>query len=383
MMRVRDRESWWIPSVIATVLVASVMAPPAGAEPAGSPPPGEIVSVQPLPPELSLPGAPIAEKLEYRTEWRSGEATIATGALFLPERTAPEGGFPVVAWAHGTVGIADDCAFTTETPRPAREKSYLRHWLDQGYAVVAADYPGLGSEGLHRYLDGPSAANSIVDSVRAARATGAPLSERWVVVGHSQGGHAAVHTAHIATRRAPELDFRGTVATGVPANLENLFILGVPGFPDPGLSGLTAFSGYLFAGLRDAYPQVDVDGYLTPAGREVLDRAEVLCISELNASVRDTGIGDLPARPLSQGDLPAALAEYLAVPTTGYDRPLFFGHGVDDRVVPLPLSAKLAADMSAGGADVDYRVYDADHLTVIELSALDSTPFVARVLADR
>jgi len=91
----------------------------------------------------------------------------------------------------------------------------------------------------------------------------------------------------------------------------------------------------------------------------------------------------LPARPLSQGDLPAALAEYLAVPTTGYDRPLFFGHGVDDRVVPLPLSAKLAADMSAGGADVDYRVYDADHLTVIELSALDSTPFVARVLADR
>ena len=382
MIRVGVRRSWWVTAVAVAVLAAPVGAQPAGAQP-GLPPPGALVSVQPLPPELSIPGAATAEKLEYRTEWRSGRATVATGAIFLPERDAPEGGFPVVAWAHGTSGIADQCAFTAGTPRPNREKSYLRHWLDQGYAVVAADYPGLGSEGLHRYLDGQSAANSIVDGVRAARATGASLSDRWVVVGHSQGGHAAVHTAHIATRRAPELDFRGTVATGVPANLENLFVLGVPGFPDLGLKGLTAFSGYLFAGLRDAYPQIDVDGYLTPAGRDIVDRAEDLCFGELDASVRDLGIGELPARPLSQGDLPAALTEYLAVPTADYDRPLLLGHGVEDRVVPLPLSAKLAADLYAGDADVDYRVYPAaDHFTVIDRSIPDSTPFIARVLGD-
>src|SRR4051812_15198408 len=33
-----------------------------------------------------------------------------SGALFIPKGTPPQEGWPLLAWAHGTVGIADICA---------------------------------------------------------------------------------------------------------------------------------------------------------------------------------------------------------------------------------------------------------------------------------
>ena len=53
---------------------------------------------------------------------------------------------------------------------------YLTNWLSQGYAIVATDYVGLGTPGIHAYLDGPSAAHSVIDMVRAARAVEPSLS---------------------------------------------------------------------------------------------------------------------------------------------------------------------------------------------------------------
>ena len=260
----RTRRWRWALCAVGAVLAGGLTPPVAGAEPAAADP-GAIVSVEPLPPELSVSGAAVAQRLTYRTEWRSGAPAVGTGVLFVPPGPAPEGGRPVISYAHGTVGIGDDCA-PSRNPRADVERAYLEHWLAQGYAVVAADYPGLGTDGVHTYLDGQSAANSVVDIVRAGRAAEPSLSPRWVVVGQSQGGHAALHTAHRASLRAPELDFRGTVTTGAPSNLERLFPFGGPGFPDPGFEGLVAFSSYIFAGLRAAHPDLDVNSYLTPPG---------------------------------------------------------------------------------------------------------------------
>ncbi|MGX7731199.1 lipase family protein [Rhodococcus sp. 2H158] len=352
---------------------------PAGLCPAvavAEPAPGAVMSVEPLPAELSVPGAAVAERLTYRTQWRSGATAVDTGVLFLPPGEAPDGGWPVVSWAHGTVGIGDDCA-PSRNRRIDRERRYLAHWLSQGYAVVAADYPGLGTEGLHTYLDGPTAANSIVDVVRAARAVEPSLSQRWVVVGQSQGGHAALHAAHRATARAPELDFRGAVATGAPSNLELLFPFGVPGFPDLDLDGLASFSAYIMAGLRAARPDLDVNSYLTPVGRDLVDAAEHLCYGDLEDRAADVDVGQLLSRTLGDDRMRAALADYLGVPTRGYDRPLFVGQGLRDRMVPAPLSFKLVADLWAGGADVDYRTYPDDHFATLFDALPDTTPFVA------
>ncbi|MFZ2530362.1 MAG: lipase family protein [Rhodococcus sp. (in: high G+C Gram-positive bacteria)] len=344
------------------------------------PAPGSVIDVRSLPGDLSLPGAAVAERIEYHTQMRSGAPTVGTGVLFLPPGPAPAEGRPVVAWTHGTYGIGDDCAPSTR-PRGPRDSAYLDHWLDQGYAVVAADYPGLGTAGVHTYLDGPSAANSVVDIVRAARAVEPGLSDRWVVIGQSQGGHAALHTAHLATTRAPELDFRGTVTTGAPANLELLFPLGFPGFPDLGLDGLTEYSGYLFAGLRAARPDLDVNSYLSPLGVDVVDAAETLCYDAFGERYGDVGVGQLLARPLGDDRFRSAFADYVAVPTAGYDRPLFIGQGLRDTMVPAPLSGKLAVDLTVGGADLHYRTYPGGHGDTMSASLPDTTPFVAQLFA--
>jgi len=363
-------------TVLGAVVLCAALTPTAGADPV----PGSVIDVQPLPAELSLPGAAVAERIEYRTQWRSGAPAVGTGVLFLPPGPAPAEGRPVVAWAHGTYGIADDCAPSVR-PRGPRDTAYLDHWLAQGYAVVAADYPGLGTEGIHTYLDGPSAANSIVDIVRAARTVEPGLSDRWVVVGQSQGGHAALHTAHAATARAPELDFRGMVATGAPSNLELLYPLGFPGFPDLGLEGLTAYTGYLFAGLRAARPDLDVNSYLSPLGVELLDAAETLCYEELDDRYGSVNVGQLLSRPLWDERFRSVFADYVGVPTRGYDRPLFLGQGLRDTMVPPPLSVKLAADLTAGGADLRFRPYPGDHDDTMFASLPDTTPFVAGVFA--
>src|SRR4051794_18935922 len=36
--------------------------------------------------------------------------TYVSGELYLPKGKTPKGGWPLMAWAHGTVGIADKCA---------------------------------------------------------------------------------------------------------------------------------------------------------------------------------------------------------------------------------------------------------------------------------
>ena len=41
-----------------------------------------------------------------------------SGTLTVPKGKAPKGGWPVISWAHGTTGIADQCAPSREARRP-------------------------------------------------------------------------------------------------------------------------------------------------------------------------------------------------------------------------------------------------------------------------
>lgn len=51
-----------------------------------------------------------------------------------------------------------------------------------------------------------SEAYSVIDMVRAARLLEPDLARKWIVIGQSQGGQAAMFTAWMATSYAPELD---------------------------------------------------------------------------------------------------------------------------------------------------------------------------------
>jgi alpha-beta hydrolase superfamily lysophospholipase len=65
----------------------------------------------------------------------------------------------------------------------------LRPMIERGVAVVATDYPGLGTSGPHPYLVGVSEGRAVIDSVRIARLMpGVGGGNRFAVWGHSQGG---------------------------------------------------------------------------------------------------------------------------------------------------------------------------------------------------
>ncbi len=326
-----------------------------------------------LPASSWIPGAVTGTKVTYTTTGPLGDRRPApVPSSSLPE-SRPPGGWPVVSWAHGTVGIADRCSPTVTGKIGG---PYLAHWLSQGYAVVATDYVGLGTPGLHPYLDGPTEANSVIDMVRAARAVEPALSPRWIVLGQSQGGQAALFTAARATGRAPELDFRGAVATGAPSNLENLTTLVTPGFPRLPLEGSTVFVSYILAGLRAARPDIDVDRFLTPVGRDALAAAETECYETMAPKLAGVSIGSLVSRPLDDPALLAAVRDMLEVPTTGYDRPVFLGQGLTDDIVPAPLVLKLAAELAANRQPVTFRTYPTGHLETMRASLPETTAFV-------
>ena len=107
--------------------------------------------------------------LLYRSPSVDGKTTVVSGTVAIPKGKAPKGGWPVVTWAHGTVGIADVCAPSRSAMPANYDSPLLKRWLKAGYAVVRTDYEGLGTPGEHPYLIGDSEGRSVLDMVRAAR----------------------------------------------------------------------------------------------------------------------------------------------------------------------------------------------------------------------
>lgn len=346
---------------------------------------GESGPVVPLDPSISLASAGEAHRSYYGTVDKNGEPTLSSTATFLPRGEAPEGGWPVVAWAHGTTGLGDQCAPST-LPRSDRDAEYLNHMLDQGFAVVASDYAGLGTPGLLSYLGGEVAAHNIIDSVAAARDAGLPLSSRYSIVGQSQGAGAAMNAAARADGLdAPyDLDYRGVVATGTPANIEAIFQWAAPDFPPIAIPrGLNVYSVYILTALRDAYPELDIDSFLTPEGIGLLDAAEVQCYGELQETVGDTQVARLLTRPMR--DIPnfyGILREFMGTPDRGYDRPVFLGQGLLDIDVPAPFALSLAAQMALNAQPPELHVYPTDdHSSTVMASIPDSSKFLDRIMA--
>jgi alpha-beta hydrolase superfamily lysophospholipase len=212
--------------------------------------PGTLVRAEPFK-DYRLPAGVSAVRILYHTRTASGEDALASGVVLLPYGRPPPGGWPVLAWSHGTSGVARACA-------PSLMKSLFYDWeglfqyVALGYAVVATDYAGLGTEGRHAYIDMESNATDVVHSVRAARAAVAALGRRWIAIGHSQGGLSVLGVAQLQARiRDP--DFLGTVSLAGASDLED-GIDSMLAIGQPILNGLMAFVVF---GAQTVSPQLD------------------------------------------------------------------------------------------------------------------------------
>ncbi|MEU4317639.1 lipase family protein [Nocardia fluminea] len=365
----------------ATLAVASLTfgAVPANAE--DSPLPGTIVTTGPLADDLQLNGADRALRLTYWTQDSTGRAAQSSGAVFTPRGAAPPRGWPIVSWMHGTVGLGDDCAPSEAGPTDKdRDFAYLNAWLNHGYAVVATDYIGLGTPGVHAFLDGAAEAHAAIDIVRAARTIESSLSTSWLAVGQSQGGGGALWTATMATKYAPDLDYRGVIATAPAAQVVPLLAAAGPSVPNLGMPNLTVYTAYAMRGLKQARPDWDLDSYLTPVGRRLVDDAETLCFQAMAERVEGIGVGALLTRPLSEGYFAERAHEVFDAPIAPYDRPVFIGQGGIDKTVPLPLTLAFVTHLRANGTIPMLRVYPgSDHSGTVAAATNDAIQFAEAV----
>jgi fermentation-respiration switch protein FrsA (DUF1100 family) len=186
-----------------------------------------------------------------------------TGTITYPTDPAPRGGWPVVSWAHGTSGLASQCA-------PSRTGAFSASFGVRG-VVVATDYVGLGPLGeRHPYLSGKAEGFSVIDIVRAARRIPWVHAGRsWVTVGVSQGGHASLFAGELARRYAPELDLKGVVSAAPGSNLTETF----PGDSPLVINTISVLA--LYGGAED-HPKIHPEDYVTP-------------LTQQKASVIDTG----------------------------------------------------------------------------------------------
>ncbi|WP_067993772.1 lipase family protein [Nocardia pseudobrasiliensis] len=301
----------------------------------------------------------------YSTPNGAVHRAASTATVILPAAAPPPGGYPVLAWAHGTAGLFDDCAPSAAAMRPnlAFLADFLDRFLDAGYAVVATDYAGLGTPGTPNYLNTTTEGQNVIDSVVAAHALGLPLSGRWAVVGFSQGGGAAIGAGHLAStyRRDAGLAFKGTVSVAGPANIEYALPALGPGMLPFPLDVINARNNYdlgeTLAALRDTQPDLNLNTYLTDAGRRWLDKAETTCITSLDGPVDGfTGIvtGAMFTKPLAT--IPGVvdrLRAYFSSPTTGFTAPVLIVQGAVDTDLPVYGSNLMNVPaMRANGADV-------------------------------
>ena len=233
--------------------------------------PGTLLRSERFTPD-GLPEGAEAWRILYVTEGADGAPVPVSGMVFTGAAAREAAGpRPVIAWGHGAIGVARGCA-PSLLEEPGVVVGPLDAALDQGWVVVATDYPGLGAPGFHPFLISDETGRSVLDAVRAARQSdaGVEVGNRYALWGESQGGHAVLSAAQLATEGyAPDLDLVG-VAAGAPAT--DLAPLMTAALTRPAGKVLASQA---VAQWTTAYPELSFDEAITPvaAAAGARDRA--------------------------------------------------------------------------------------------------------------
>lgn len=341
--------------------------------------PGVLLREEAMPDQAEIDAAAESRRILYTStdaRWYSGRIPVS-GVLYLPVGKVPAAGWPLMAWAHGTLGIADVCAPSWTGLRP-RDATYINRWLKAGFAVVATDYQGLGGPGPHPYLNWQAEGRSVLDSARAALAARpGQVSNRIFVAGQSQGSGAALGAARLAREYAPELNLLGSVATG----LVSTFPAGP--VPQPVRDSSNMFLAFAAGGLRDDGPQIDE--IVSDKGRQLLEAAHSGCTADVARLARKLRVADLGEALSISGE---RLAE-LRLPVTDMPMdpvgvPLFIGTGLADATIPPVRQHAAVAALCAAGNKVSWHRYESHgHDGALHGSFDDSLAFVRTVLAKK
>ncbi|MFZ5674609.1 MAG: alpha/beta fold hydrolase [Pseudomonadota bacterium] len=315
-----------------------------------------------------------AYRILYVSRNLKGEKIGVSGMMVvstLPGRGATR---PVVAWAHATTGVVHKCA-------PSRRSDPLaipgiKEMIAKGYTVVATDYPGLGTPGPVPYLIGLGEAQSVLDSVKAARALPeAQAGGEFVLWGHSQGGHAALFAASLAKTYAADLKLLGVAAAAPATNLAALLHADVDTIPGRILAAMTLMSWSRNFGFP-------LDGLLTEDTIEVMKHIDKACVDSLSGKLdalsaqQDLAAKYLNYDPGSRQPWRGLLADnnpFHGLITV----PAFIAQGADDTLVRPEVTAGFVASLCRSDKSVRYVMMPrTDHSAIAHRSSAQAVAWM-------
>ncbi|MEH2532477.1 fermentation-respiration switch protein FrsA (DUF1100 family) [Bradyrhizobium sp. AZCC 1588] len=343
--------------------------------------PGLMLREEGIQDQPEIVAAATARRILYTStdaRWRSGIIAVS-GTLYLPKRTAPQGGWPLVAWAHGTLGVSDRCAPSWSRHRP-RDGAYINNWLEQGFAVVATDYQGLGGPGPHPYLNWEAEGRSVLDAARAALDhSKGQIANAVIITGQSQGSGASLGATRLAPSYAPDLNIKASIATGI-----------VSRFPD---ATKKASSEQTLA--RSSPPQYTIlmmvagalgddtikpDDLVTEMGKPLLQAAREGCTAELGQIVRSNGL--TIANSLKDPEIADRLGAVIEMSPVRMPVPVFLATGLADKLIPPQRQYAAVAALCAANSNVVWKTYaGVTHNGTVHAAYSDGLAFVQAALA--
>lgn len=323
--------------------------------------PGTVVRTM----AVEAPAGQVGLRVMYLSTDGQGDRRAATGLVFAPDARAeaPADGWPVLAWGHGTSGLAEQCA-------PSRAPGPPPSWGVEG-VHVQPDFIGLGPVGeVHPYLSAAAEGNATIDLVAATRSMALDVGDRWLMAGVSQGGHAALVTAERAADRLPDAELIGTVVMAPGAELASTF--------GDGLQQKVIVT-MVMVGLAAEDPSVDLADFLGP---EAVAASAVItegCVGEIIAALPAVAAdpGYFPQGDPRESDVGRAWIAENDPGQVATDAPLLLVQGQQDiLVVPARTDALFARLCALGDTVERLDVPDATHDTVVDLAEDDVTAWV-------
>ena len=341
-------------------------------------PAGTLIRTQEITSPDGMPVGSHSYRILYHSRSLTGADIAVSGLVVVPGGPPPRGGYRILAWAHGTTGMADQCA-----PSMASQFfiPYAAQLLAQGFVIAATDYEGLGTAGIHPYLVGTSEGRGVLDAARAARdLLGSRASRTVVIMGHSQGGQAALFAGEIAPIYAPDLSVTGVVAIAPVGSVAEFVPADPPATPVPAetfaLMAVIAWAQY--------YPGVPLRSALTPYGARFKPVVDGACADRLGAA-----LSSIPADRLFVKDW--STSGSMAVPILANEpggapsaAPIFLAQGLSDSIVPASATASMVDQRLCGTEDdtVQFDEYlGKGHTSVLTAAGPDILNWISARLA--
>lgn len=326
--------------------------------------------------EYTVPPGVRATRILYGTKTSGGTLAVSSGVVLVPPGEAPEGGWPVIAWAHGTSGTNRICAISLTAMGFAMYRIPNAN-LKNGYAIVATDYAGLGSDSSVAYMDRIGNAWDVIYSVKAAQKALPSLGQRWLAMGHSAGAHAMRGVAEL------QADIND------PSYLGIVSLSGLQNSRDPIVSIARKdpqLAIFICISVKKYYPAFEYKDVLTDKGLDLFEQVKSMC--------QGPGFGPPGPSPvkgsealIKNWDLNPYIDKYFKMDESGrekYRGPALVLVGENEETHTLKNDPAAAQRMCQQGVGVLLKIIpDANHVSLLDLAIEDQMDWISDRFAGR